>query len=180
MSKKRKANDGVPKASSTPKIKVEPGLETRIKVEPGLMPAVPAPTAVQVPVAAQLAAAASGVPGGPRKVVVLKSSMLKGLNQSLVLNKVSCSRNRFRRVNLYVKEVDLILPRTLTHVSEQFSRVISCIREKPATLRFRTSSQKTRRRRRTPSPSPISHPRHQPSCGTWRAKRRRRPRPRGR
>ena len=104
MSKKRKANDGVPKASATPKIKVEPGVETRIKVEPGLMAAVPAP-AVQVPVAAQLAAAAGGVPGGPRKVVVLKSSMLKGLNQSLVLNKVSLLSKSFQEGhadNLYV------------------------------------------------------------------------------
>ena len=58
---------------------------TRIKVEPGLQPA-----AAALPIAAQVAAAAQagGIPGA-RKVVVLKSSMLKGLNQAVVLNKVS-------------------------------------------------------------------------------------------
>ena len=60
---------------------------TRIKVEPGLQPAA---AAAALPIAAQVAAAAQagGIPGA-RKVVVLKSSMLKGLNQAVVLNKVS-------------------------------------------------------------------------------------------
>ena len=51
----------------------------RVKTEPA---AAPAPAA-SLPIAAQVAAAAG------KKVVVLKSSMLKGLNQAMVLNKVS-------------------------------------------------------------------------------------------
>ena len=54
----------------------------RIKKEPA---AAPAPAA-GLPIAAQVAAAAG------KKVVVLKSSMLKGLNQAVVLNKVSGSK----------------------------------------------------------------------------------------
>ena len=58
-------------------------------MEPGLLPAA-APASAALPIAAQVAAAAKagGIPGA-RKVVVLKSSMLKGLNQAVVLNKVS-------------------------------------------------------------------------------------------
>ena len=54
----------------------------RVKTEPA---AAPAPAA-GLPIAAQVAAAAG------KKVVVLKSSMLKGLNQAVVLNKVSGSK----------------------------------------------------------------------------------------
>ena len=58
-------------------------------MEPGLLPAA-APAATAFPSSAQVATAAqAGCFPGARKVVVLKSSMLKGLNQTLILNKVS-------------------------------------------------------------------------------------------